>query len=121
MSSFMDMVLDDNLSVFMNIDEFAKERTIKYDGIEYEDVPCVLNGFSESKRSAAASDHMQGLYRVTQVLHCRRSDLGGFQPEQGARISVSDDDDPSYYWDYYVASSNVEEGMLRVELEAIWE
>lgn len=121
MSKFLDMVAADNVRVFLNLDEFAKTRTIIYDGETYADVACVVNGFNESDRTTSVYDHAQGLYKVTQVLHCTKEALGGNQPEQGAKLRISDEDTPSFFWDYYVASSNVEEGMLRVELEGIYE
>ena len=121
MSAFLDMVADDNVNVFLNLDEFAKERDIIYDGVTYEAVPCVVNGFNEDRRNTTVSDHAQGLYRITQILHCTKESLGGNQPEQGAKIQISDEDDPTFFWDYYVAASNNEEGMLRVELEGMYE
>ena len=119
MSGFLDMVARDNVNVFLNQNEFAKARTIIYDGVTYEDVSCVVNGFNERDRAQGYSDHEQGMYRITSILHCTKESLGGCQPEKGAALKISDEDDPTYFWSYYVATSNVEEGMLRVELEAI--
>ena len=121
MSGFLDMVAQDNVNVFLNLNEFAKTRTIIYDGETYEDVACVVNGLHEDKRNTTVSDHAQGLYKVTQVLHCTRDSLGGNQPEQGSKLLISDEDEPTFFWEYYVASSNNEEGMLRVELEGLYE
>ena len=121
MSGFLDMVARDNVNVFLNLNEFAKPRTIVYDGVTYTDVPCVVNGFNESKRNTTASDHSMGMYKVTSILHCTKESIGGVQPEQGTRLKISDEDDPTFFWEYYVASSNVEEGMLRVELEGMYE
>ena len=39
MSGFKDMVARDNFGVFLNCDEFAEKRTVKYDGATYEDIP----------------------------------------------------------------------------------
>lgn len=121
MSGFLNMVAQDNVRVFLNLSEFAKPRTIVYDGKTYEGVPCMINGLHESKRSTTASDHSMGMYKVTQILHCTKESLGGVQPEVGTRLKISDEDDPTFFWEYYVASSNCEEGMLRVELEGIYE
>lgn len=38
MSGFKDMVARDNFGVFLNCDEFAEKRTVKYDGATYEDI-----------------------------------------------------------------------------------
>ncbi len=120
MSSFKEMVAADVHNVFLNTGEFAELRTIRYDGEEYVDIPIVLTGLKEQDRRQLQSDHVQGLYLVTSVLHCARSDLGGKQPEKGGRIEVNDEEGGGgFFRRFYVASSVCEMGMLRVELEAI--
>lgn len=120
MSGFKDMVATDIHNVFLNTDEFAELRTIRYDGEEYVDIPIVLTGLKEQDRRQLQSDHVQGLYLVTSVLHCALSDLGGKQPEKGGRIEVNDEEGGGgFFRRFYVASSVCEMGMLRVELEAI--
>ena len=64
------------------------------------------------------SDHFQGLFLVSAVLLCLIHDLGGNQPEKGARLEISDPDDATFFRRFYVASSVCELGLLRVELEA---
>lgn len=120
MSGFKDMVAADIHNVFLNTDEFAELRTIRYDGEEYVDIPIVLTGLKEQDRRQLQSDRVQGLYLVTSVLHCALSDLGGKQPEKGGRIEVNDEEGGGgFFRRFYVASSVCEMGMLRVELEAI--
>lgn len=120
MSGFKDMVAADIHNVFLNTDEFAELRTIRYDGEEYVDIPIVLTGLKEQDRRQLQSDHVHGLYLVTSVLHCALSDLGGKQPEKGGRIEVNDEEGGGgFFRRFYVASSVCEMGMLRVELEAI--
>lgn len=122
MSAFKDMVASDNLAVFLNDDEFADRRTVRYDGAVYADIPIVLSGIKQSDRPVMVSsgDHGQGLYLATAVLHCALSDLGGNQPEKGMRIQINEEDGGGgFYREYYVAASDCEMGMLRVELEAI--
>lgn len=120
MSSFKEMVAADVHNVFLNTGEFAELRTIRYDGEEYVDIPIVLTGLKEQDRRQLQSDHVQGLYLVTSVLHCALSDLGGKQPEKGGRIEVNDEEGGGgFFRRFYVASSVCEMGMLRVELEAI--
>lgn len=125
--SFKDMVADDNRKVFMNVDEFAEYRTIIYDEVTYDGaedydgkgVPIVLTGLKEKDRTTIQSDHAQGLYRVTAVLHMRIDDLGGNQPEKGAKISINNQENGGgFFREFYVAFSDCEMGMLRVELEA---
>ena len=120
MSGFKDMVARDNFGVFLNCDEFAEKRTVKYDGATYEDIPIVLSGLKEKDRRQLMSDHAQGLYIVSSVLHCALSDLGGVQPERGQRIRINDKEGGGgFFREFYVASSVCEMGMLRVELEAV--
>lgn len=120
MSGFKDMVAADNHNVFLNIDEFAERRTVEYDGERYVDIPIVMSGMKEKDRRQLMSDHLQGLYLVSSVLHCAAADLGGNQPEKGNRIRINDTEcDGGFFKEFYVASSVCEMGMLRVELEAI--
>ncbi len=118
--SFKDMVEADVHDVFLNLDEFAERRTIRYDGETYTDIPIVLSGLKEKDRRQLESDHVQGLYLVSSVLHCALSDLGGNQPEKGGRIRINDrEGGGGFFREFYVASSVCEMGMLRVELEEI--
>lgn len=119
--SFRDMVAEDIHGVFLNLDGFAEKRTVEYDGERYEDIPVVLKGFKEKgRRRLIESDHAQGLYLVTTVLHCAMNDLGGKQPEKGAQLRINDEEGGGGFFRlFYVASSVCEMGMLRVELEAI--
>lgn len=118
--SFKAMVAADIHNVFLNLGEFADKRTIQYDGNIYEDIPIVLSGMKEKDRRQLTSDHAEGLYLVSAVLHCAASDLGGYQPEKGTRIQTNDrEGGGGFFREFYVASSTNEMGMLRVELEAI--
>ena len=114
------MVAADLQSVFLNTEEFAEQRTIRYDGEEYQDIPIVLSGLKEKDRRQLESDHVQGLFLVSSVLHCALADLGGNQPEKGQRISINDEEGGGgFFREFYVASSVCELGMLRAELEAV--
>ena len=125
MSNFKDMVAVDIHNVFLNTEEYANLRTIIYDGATYDGpehkgIPIVLTGLKEQDRRQLVSDHVQGLYLVSSVLHCAIDDLGGAQPEKGQRIKINDGEGGGgFFREFYVASSVCEMGMLRVELEAI--
>lgn len=121
MSGFRDMVAADIKSTFLNVAEFAEIRTVIYDGETYPGIPIVITGLKEQARRQLEGDHVQGLYRVTSVMHCALDDLGGKQPEKGTRIRIQDDEDGVFFREYYVATSICQMGMLRVELEAIEE
>ena len=118
--SFKARVAADIHNVFLNLDGLAEKRTVEYDGERYEDIPIVLSGLKEKDRHQLVSDHVQGLYLVSAVLHCSINDLGGNQPERGTRIKINDEEGGGgFFREFYVASSVCELGMLRVELEAI--
>jgi hypothetical protein len=114
--SFRESVLQDNLAVFSNVDEFADLRTVVYDGEEYEEVPVVMTQLKEKDRSANVKDHAQGLYLVNAIAHFPADKLGNHVPEKGCKISITDDDD--FPHTYYVAQSGCDLGMVRLELEA---
>lgn len=115
--SFKDMVASDIHGVFLNLEEFAEKRTIIYDGVTYQDIPIVLSGLKEKDRRQLTSDHAQGLYLTTSVLHCALSDLNGNQPEKGSRIKINDaEGGGGFFREFYIVSSVVEMGMVRAEL-----
>lgn len=120
MSRFKDMALADNDRVFLNLDEYGEKRTVIYDSVTYADIPIVLSGMKEKDRHQLVSDHVQGLYLVSSVLHCSVRSLGGNLPEKGQRIKINDQEGGGgFFREYYVATSVCELGMLRIELEAI--
>ena len=130
--SFRDAVKQDIHSVFLNVDEFGETRSVRYDGVLYEDIPVVLTGLKEQDRNrlnsglkerggrTSMSDHVQGLYMATVVMHCAQSDLGGKQPEKGQKIRVYDPD-KAFYRDYRIEASVSDMGMIRLELGGIRE
>lgn len=120
MSSFKDMIAADIQNVFMNTDEFAERRTVIYDGVTYRDIPIVLSGLKQQDRTQHVTDHVQGLYLVTSVLHCAADDMGGKLPEKGQPIKINNTEGGGgFFHEFCVAASVCEMGMFRVELEAI--
>ena len=119
MSGFKDTVAQDILEVFLNLDDFAESRTVVYDGETYKDIPVVLSGVKQQSRRQLQTDHAQGVYLATDVLHCALADLGGCLPEKGQRLKINDREGGGFFRSYYVAASTSRMGMLRVELEAI--
>ena len=117
MSAFLELVAADNHEVFMNLDELAETRSIRYDGTLYERIPVVLTGAEEQAREQLSHDHAEGLYRVTDVLYCPAESLGGCTPEQGRTLELSEDG--AFFRRFRVERSVCELGMLEIELEAI--
>ena len=94
MSGFKDMLNRDIHKVFLNVDEFAERRTVKYDGEtydgpEHEGIPVVLIGPVDKEREQLKDDHVQGLHLVTHTLYCALEDLGGKLPKQGKSIQIN--------------------------------
>ena len=116
MSGFKDMVARDNFGVFLNCDEFAEKRTVKYDGATYEDIPIVLSGLKEKDRRQLMSDMPRGFTSFPPFstapcpisAGCSRSggSVSGSTTRRAAERTMG-------------ISSVCEMGMLRVELEAV--
>lgn len=122
MSGFKDRVARDIHKVFLNVDKFAEDRAVIYDGVtydgpEHEGISVVLTGPVEKSREQLMDDHVQGLHLVTHTLYCAREDLGGKLPKQGKSLQVNTRKGGTFFRKYYIAASADEMGMLRIELE----
>jgi len=118
-SKFKDMVARDVRKVFLNTNEFAETRTIRYDGEEYPDIPVVLEGPVQEKRDRLTDDHIRGLHMITATLYCAQEDLGGKVPKQGSGLEITTREGGKFFQKYYVVASTSHMGMLHVELEAM--
>ena len=119
---FKEIAEADNLRTFLDIETFGELRTIVYDGDTYdgddhEGIQCVISQLKEKDRVTPMSDHEHGIYRVTAVFHCRLIDLDGEVPEKGRKFGIYDAGSSFLRW-YYVAQSQCDHGMIRLELEA---
>ena len=73
MATFKEQMRED-ISLLLNLEEFAELRTVRYDGETYQDIPVVLEGPVNEEREQLRDDHIQGLHRVSAVLHCAERD-----------------------------------------------
>lgn len=119
MSKFKDMVKRDIHKVFLNTDDFAENRTVRYDGEEYPGICVVLEGPVQEKRDRLTDDHVRGLHTMTAVLYCAQEDMGGKLPKQGASLEIATREGGKFFQKYYVVASTSHMGMLHVELEAV--
>lgn len=119
MMGFKAMVARDVRKVFLNTKEFAENRTVRYDGVEYTDIPLVLEGPVQGKRDRLADDHVRGLHVVTATLYCAQEDLGGKLPKQGKSLDVTTREGGHFFQKYYIVASTCDMGMLHLELEAV--
>lgn len=117
--SFKDMVARDVKKVFLNTGEFAENRTVRYDGNEYPDIPVVLEGPVQEKRDRLTDDHVCGLHMVTATLYCALEDVGGKVPKQGSSLEINTREGGRFMQKYYIVASTSYMGMLQMELEAV--
>ncbi len=118
MSSFKEMLATDNQRVFLNVQEFASLRTVVYEGQSFVDIPVVLSGLREDERRQNAADHAQGLFLVKTLLQCALVDLGGVQPQKGARLKINNQEGGGgFFREFYITEAVCEFGLLRLELE----
>ena len=115
--NFQESIRNDNLTVFANTSEFAVPTTILYEGEQYNDVPCVLTKVKAKDRQIPTSDHAQGIYLVTSKAYFPIEKLNGIVPEQGCRISFSDE--TGFMREFYVAQASCPLGMVHLELEGL--
>jgi len=118
MSGFKEMIARDIRKVFLNTNEFAEKRTVRYDGTEYPDIPVVLEGPVKELRDTLMDDHVQGLHKVTVVLRCALEDVGGKVPKAGDPMEVTTREGGRFFNKYGVVAATSQMGMLGVELEA---
>lgn len=114
--SFKDSLLADIHNVFLNDDEFAEMHSIKYDGVEYSNVKMVLTKVTELERTVQT---MEGVHRVTNLCSFALSSVID-RPEQDTVIQISNGVAAGlpFYEKYKVVTSQIELGMIRLELEA---
>lgn len=109
-------------TVFLNPKEYGEERTVRYDGVTYEDITVVEVGPKEGKRSSVVQmqhDFGQGLYKRSIVLYVAEKDMGGIKPEQGTNLSMNERKGGTFFHKFRVAESTTEMGMFRLKLEEI--
>ena len=119
---FLDCIKRDVKAVFMNAEEMAERRTIRYDGVTYEDVPIIEVGPKEGRRSSVVQmqhDFGQGLYKRSVTVYCDERDLNGNKPEQGTMLSMNEREGGTFLHKFRVVESTTEMGVYCVKLEEI--
>ena len=117
--SFKDTVAADN-SIFLNANEFAELRTIKYDGNVYESIPVILTKVKESERTVVTNNYTQGIHLVSVVAHMSVADIGGVLPEQKRHIMIDDGEALGlpFFQKFTIVTSHLKMGLVTLELEA---
>lgn len=118
--SFKELVQADSKSVFLNNNEFADLHTIRFDGEEYANIPVVVTKIKQSDRTILQSDHMQGIYLVTEKVFFNDTDTKGHLPEQGKTFEIDEGEalGKPFFQSYRIATVEDAMGVVCVELEA---
>lgn len=118
--SFKKMVEEDIGSVFLNGDEFAECHTVSYNGELYENIPLLLTKVKESEHPVVPSEGAPGIHKVSVVVHISLHDMRGKVPEQKQLIRIDDGEalGQPFFCTYRIVTSDVEMGMIVLELEA---
>lgn len=116
---FKDMVAQDVQNVFLNTAEFAEYYNVQYDGTEYCHIPIVLEKMRDEERQVYKDESSMGVYRKLLTAYLSPESLNGKIPEQGHEIRISSGKSSNWYRDlYHIIEVDVEDGMLRIALEA---
>lgn len=120
---FKEMVEQDNAAIILNTDEFAEYHTIRFDGEEYANIPVVVTKIKQSDRTILQSDHMQGIYLVTEKVFFHTNDTKGHLPEQGKKFEIDEGEalGKPFFQSYRIATVEDAMGIVCVELEAFSE
>lgn len=112
MSEFQETVRADIDGIFLNLDEFAEVRQVRYDAQNYN-LKLIMQ---RNKTEVRDDDRMQGIYTRTHTVWFAEADL---IPEQGKLIEISDGEalGEPFMRRYRIVTSDVEVGMVRLELE----
>jgi len=118
--SFKESVEADIKNVFLNSSEFASVRSIRYNNVIYSNIPILLTKTKEMERPVPSGDNAQGIHLVSAVAHIALSDMNGVVPEQKQNIYIEDGTAIGgiYYQRYKIITSDLEMGMINLELEA---
>lgn len=109
MSAFKDMVARDVLNVFQNIDEFAENRRVFYNGEDFGTIPVILDqGKEKAREIAVETDHGLGVYAVDVTFYAAFEHMGCV-PEQSQRIWIDD-------VEYRIETSACEMGQIALGL-----
>lgn len=118
--NFKKMVEEDIHGVFLNDGEFAERRTVKYNGTLYENISVLLTKVKESEHPVIPTESVSGIHKVSVVVHMSLKDMRGKVPEQKQLILISDGEalGKPFFRTYRIVTSDVEMGMIVLELEA---
>lgn len=120
--SFKEMVEADFTGVFLNTDEFAEPRTVKYDDETYADIPVVLTNIKQKDRPLLVgnADHVQGLHIASATAFIGQEHMNGVHPEMGRLIYISDGYAAGevFFQRFRIVTSDIQMKMIVLELEA---
>lgn len=119
---FKDDVAADISVVFLNTEEFADIHTVKYNDVTYADIPVALQEIKQKDRPLLVgnANHLQGLHVAQTTAYIGQEHIGGVVPEQGRYIFIDDGFAAGeiFFRQYRIVTSDVQMGMVVLELEA---
>lgn len=118
---FKEMVAAD-VAVFINLDEFAEEKCVIYDGENFR-FAMVLQKNIDKDREQRRDDFAQGINLTTATAYMAEDAFGGKVPRQGRIISIEDGFalGEIFYQEYRIVQCDIEMGVIRLSLEAFGE
>ena len=116
--SFIEEVERDIREVFLNDQEFAERHSLKYNGVEYINVPVTLIKAEEKGRDIG---EVQSVYSDLTTLCVSKAHLKGVCPEPRQYLEVDDGIalGKPFYKRYQIISVDKAMGMFVLELEAL--
>lgn len=111
MTSFKEQLKDEITEIFLNLEEFAEEYTIRTSWGEIQQVSGVLDkDLTEQMTRIYKDSYADGIYSADAVFYCEQLNFSEI-PSVNSRLIINAEE-------YYVRSVANESGMLILTLEA---
>lgn len=107
--TFKDLVEQDVVNVFQNIEEFAEQHNVYYNDFDYGELPVILDmTVQKDRETKTESDHGMGVYAVDATFFCAFEHMRCL-PEKFQRIWIDD-------VEYRIVTSSCEMGQIELGL-----
>ena len=113
--TFRDAIKEDEFNVFLNTDEFAEEMTVYIGGVRREKVRGILIKSERKNRESFQykDDYRKGIYRWDARLYLDEAQAGHFPKTEEPVVIIRASGERE---DYRVRNSEVQDGMIRLDL-----
>ncbi len=106
--TFKELVEQDVINVFQNIEEFAEQHNVYYDEHDFGILPVILDMTTQKERERTEDDHRVEVFVVDATFFCAFAHMKCV-PEKGHRIWIDD-------VEYRIAASSCEMGQIELGL-----